>query len=74
MTVLLHFLVCKPQTFILVLVTCPANADCFPNGPGSTECLCQRGWFGYKCLVKVRFFCVCCGLIPTDIPDFEGRG
>lgn len=36
-------------------VTCPANADCFPNGPGSTECLCQAGWFGYKCLVKHGF-------------------
>ena len=61
----------------LFLVTCPANADCFPNGPGSTECLCQAGWFGYKCLVKVRLLIFLCVLwfnnIPMDTPDFERR-
>lgn len=36
-------------------VTCPDNAECFPNGPGFSECLCRPGWFGYKCLVKHGF-------------------
>ncbi|XP_020622361.1 all-trans retinoic acid-induced differentiation factor-like isoform X2 [Orbicella faveolata] len=38
-------------------VTCPANSACSPNGPGFTQCLCEPGWFGYKCLVKVLRSC-----------------
>ena len=48
------FMFVNHTLWFLFLVTCPTNAACFPNGPGSTECLCQAGWFGYKCLVKVR--------------------
>ncbi|XP_044177131.1 all-trans retinoic acid-induced differentiation factor-like isoform X1 [Acropora millepora] len=36
-------------------VTCPSNSHCLSNGPGLTECLCNTGWFGYKCLVKHGF-------------------
>lgn len=36
-------------------VTCPTNSACSSNGPGFSQCLCESGWFGYKCLVKGRF-------------------
>lgn len=36
-------------------VTCPANSACYSNGPGFSQCLCESGWFGYKCLVTHGF-------------------
>lgn len=36
-------------------VTCPSNSHCVANGPGFSECLCNSGWFGNKCLVKHGF-------------------
>ncbi|KAL9981170.1 hypothetical protein ACROYT_G009840, partial [Oculina patagonica] len=36
-------------------VTCPDNSACSPNGPGFSQCFCEPGWLGYKCLVKHGF-------------------
>jgi len=34
---------------------CPTNAECDVNGPGLHKCVCQPGYYGYKCLDKGEF-------------------
>ncbi|NP_001089392.1 all-trans retinoic acid induced differentiation factor S homeolog precursor [Xenopus laevis] len=36
-------------------VLCPENAVCSPDGPGYTQCLCETGFHGYKCLREGSF-------------------
>ncbi|BFY99878.1 hypothetical protein BsWGS_02918 [Bradybaena similaris] len=36
-------------------VSCPANSHCVHSGVGLTECLCDDGFHGYKCMNQGKF-------------------
>ncbi|XP_064605215.1 all-trans retinoic acid-induced differentiation factor-like [Liolophura sinensis] len=49
--------VCQGQLDLCTVdnFTCPHHSHCLPRGPGLKDCLCDGGFYGYKCLRSGHF-------------------